>query len=205
MYAHSSLPQIVIRSGGWFGVGSKKELELKRRTVYQELQWVAEVTAVLEKQNIHHRYLGLHIRGTDLEQYSPSPAMIERSLLHLSRKLDNHQVYVSADSRKSLDSWGQRLNQKGFLVHQQIGVDFDRKTSEGLVSAAVDFLALSRSQAMVYGSTSSFGHEAAIQSSYPKLCRGLYPEEGVPKFFLNHFLNVVGIRVRFEAISSRFN
>lgn len=203
--ADSSLPQIVVRSGGWFGLGSKKELELKRRTVYQELQWVAEVTAVLEKQNINHRYLGLHIRGTDLEQYSPNPAMIERSLFQLSRKLDNRQVYVSADSRKSLDSWGRRLIQKGFLVHQQIGVDFNRTNSEGLISAAVDFLALSRSQAMVYGLTSSFGHEAAIQSTYPKLCRGLYPEKGVTKFVLNHFLNVFGIRERLEAISNRFD
>lgn len=203
--AQSPLTQIVIRSGGWFGLGTKRELEQQRRATYKELNWAQEITDKLQTNIPETRHLGLHIRGKDLEQYSPSPAKIERSLVKLSRKLEIAHVYVSADTQQALDIWVTRLTEKGFKVLTQNGADLNRNSSKGLISSAVDFLALSRSHAMVYGLASSFGHEAAIQGLCPRLSRSLYPAKGASKFALNQFLNSSAARIRLESLSGRLN
>lgn len=191
--------RLVIRSGGLFGIGGKGESEKSRRTIYQEFVWMPEVSEGLKALNLDKPYVGLHIRGTDLLHLAPSETRLENSIVNLTRSLNVRHVYVSADNQSSQEHWQRRLEKLDLRVSFQPNVLFSQDAT-GLITSAIDFLTLSGSEAMVYSHTSSFGQESAIQTTYPKLCKGLYPEKRSFRYAVNQFLGHSAIMSRTRAL-----
>jgi len=166
--------RLIIIAGGLFHMPPDVNFSRQREIFYRNLHWSSVVEeAVQVNRGEHHRYVALHIRQTDRSREAPSRRSIRAGLRALLTSTGVHDLYVAADTAEGRESWTVEAADLGFTPWTAEIIDFDRSRVSGAVSAALDWVLLSRAQAIVYPRASTFSAEAAVATGHEQECVAL--------------------------------
>ena len=165
---HKSAPKVlVLIAGGKFCLNGTRDFAHHRANFYKKLPWKSEIDSAVETSCAsQNHFVGLHIRGTDRSREAPPPRKVRHALRRL-REVGPTSLFVAADSEHEQIRWLDEARRFGFEAWSREVETRDRRLVDESFGAIVDWRVLSRSLAMVYTASSSFGHEAAINAGNP--------------------------------------
>ena len=157
---------LVIIAGGLFHLhGSSPDAErvftAERREFYSSLQWHSEILHRAVEVSPTGDYVALHLRTTDRSLEAPTDRVISSALAHMHSQLGIDSLFIAADTSEGRETWSTRARSLGFEPWSVDDTDFSRVTLSGGRSAAVDWLLLSRAQAITFAAASTFSWEAS--------------------------------------------
>ena len=162
---------LVIVAGGLFHLPTDGftggDFISERRAFYSTLQWSGEVLDELDALHPTNPYVGLHIRQTDRSREAPRARDIRAALQHLRDTSQVDSLFVAADTEEGLRMWSEYGSRIGFQPWSADVVNRTRSASDAGVSAAVDWLLLSRAADLVFPQASTFSAEAAVAAGMP--------------------------------------
>ena len=158
------LKMLVIIAGGLFTLNPRDDMTFRRgrEDFYRSLPWHPAISERAAQIEVGNEYSALHIRGTDRSREAPTRRVIERSLQHMRESGTADSLFIAADNAPSRQEWTRRSQELGFTPWSVGDTDFTRSAHAGGISAAVDWLLLSRSSFIAYPGASTFSAEACV-------------------------------------------
>lgn len=157
---------LVIIAGGLFHTNGKEStrdqtFRAERREFYSSLRWHDQIVDRADSVSPGTEHVALHIRTTDRSLESPTRRAIASALTDMQARTGVSSLFIAADTPEGRDFWGAQARSIGFKPWSVDDTDFSRVTLSGGRSAAVDWLLLSRAQALTFAAASTFSSEAA--------------------------------------------
>jgi len=119
--------------------------------------------------------LGLHLRCADREHPAPNSHAITRSLRNLRARSGVNSLFIASDSAQARETWCDRATKLGFTPWCTDQRDWDRGSTSAAHGTLVDWRLLSRTQAAVYFTESTFAIEALAAGGVLDASIGLPP------------------------------
>jgi hypothetical protein len=164
LHGDDRLKTLVIIAGGLFTLDPHNQTAFRqgRREFYGSLPWHPAITERVHAALPDTHYSALHIRQTDRSREAPTPRVIERALQQMMDSGADPSLFIAADTAQSRATWNQRSKAHGFTPWSVADTEFTRSARAGGMSAAVDWVLLSRSSFLAYPGASTFSAEACV-------------------------------------------
>ena len=133
----------------------------ERRDFYSSLRWHEEILMQATEVSPTSEYVALHLRTTDRSFEAPTNRAIASALASMRSQTGIESLFIAADTPEGRDLWSVKARSLGFEPWSVQTTDFSRVTLSGGRSAALDWLLLSRANALTFAAASTFSHEAA--------------------------------------------
>lgn len=158
------LATLVIIAGGLFTLDPRDDMTFRRgrQDFYRSLPWHPAISERAAQTEVENEYSALHIRGTDRSREAPPRRVIDRSLRRMRESGADTSLFIAADNAPSRQEWMRRSQALGFTPWSVGDTEFTRSKHAGGISAAVDWLLLSRSSCIAYPGASTFSAEACV-------------------------------------------
>jgi len=170
--AHPCAPRtLLIIAGGVFHLPGQDDPIHQRYRFYRWIKWRQEIDErVRVATTAHPEYVAVHIRGTDRSREAPPSRALRCGLQRLLDSTGQTRLFIAADTADSRDRWADIAQRMGFAPWWATSVEHDRSRPSAGTDAIVDWRLLGAAESLVYTTTSSFGHEAAVATGHFANC-----------------------------------
>lgn len=164
LHRDSRLKTLVIIAGGLFTLNpqDRSAFQHRRQDFYRAIPWHPSIQERVGESQPIGDYSALHIRQTDRSNQAPTHRVIERTLRTVIHSGGASSLFIAADTSDGRNTWTRYSNALGFDPWSIAKMDFSRSAPTGGMSAAVDWITLSRSSLLAYPGASTFSAEACV-------------------------------------------
>jgi hypothetical protein len=161
-FADSKKKIKIIKGGGNFYIGDKREYNVKKSEIYKKIGFNKRIIDCLP--TVVAKTLGVHLRYSD-GCFRRNPLKKEIVLAEIERFITNHTVeniiIVSDMNNKKKDMF-EAIKDKYPKINIVVSLvkNTSRKKGSGLQQAMVDWLTLTRCDHLIFTTGSSFGYES---------------------------------------------
>jgi len=163
---------LVLSAGGKFTLDGDAVLTLdqergfraRRAAAYARLPLHPDIEDRAAVAAQHRPFIGLHLRYSDRSTETPWTRAIAPAVRSCAESEETSSVFVASDTAAQRQRWTQRLQSLGLEPWSADPGDYPRSDPRSTRGALVDWRILTRAEAMVYFSASSFAEEAAVAS-----------------------------------------
>jgi hypothetical protein len=162
--ADNRLTTLVIIAGGLFTLNPNDLPAFRRgrQDFYRSLRWNSEIVDRVGVASSDREYSALHIRHTDRSREAPTQLIIQCTLRDMKRSGSATSLFIATDTSQGRVEWTDRSRALGFDPWSVADTEFARSARAGGISAAVDWIVLSRSSFLAYPGASTFSAEACV-------------------------------------------
>ncbi len=187
---------LVIIAGGLFhhhrsSPDAERAFTAERREFYSSLQWHDEILQRVSEVTHTGDYVALHLRTTDRSLEAPTDRAITSALSHMRSQMGMTSLFIAADTSEGREVWSAKARATGFDPWSVDDTDFSRITLSGGRSATVDWLLLSRVQALIFAAASTFSSEAAVAAGCETWPLGVGPVTKTLRRGRSHLRSVI--------------
>lgn len=157
---------LAIRAGGHFWLDGDTDSDAGRRNrkaAYAQLPlhpFVRDRAGALADE--HGRYIGVHVRLGDRSRQAASPAQLVDAAADLADRSGLTSVFVASDSAEGARTARERLRRRGLDAWDAAPSSRDRQVEDACHPALIDWVLLSKAEAIAFSAASSFGEEATV-------------------------------------------